>query len=212
MLMDNKNIPTDTELPSTEKLIKSTVAAVGVAVILLVIAVLPAEYGVDPTGVGKALGLSSMGKMKVSLAQETATAHTQELVANSNQISPSLEAIAASPTPEAVELIPTLAHEMKVDLAPGAATEIKVVMEKGRKVNYKWWSDGGRANFDVHADSKKLKINYHNYSKGSEQKSEGVIEAAFDGSHGWFWRNRTTEAMSITLQTSGEYTDIKHLE
>ena len=88
----------------------------------------------------------------------------------------------------------------------------KVVMEEGRKVRYKWWSDGGRANYDVHGDSEKLKINYHSYSKGSEETSEGVIEAAFAGHHGWFWRNRTTRAMSITLQTSGEYTDIKHLE
>jgi len=79
-------------------------------------------------------------------------------------------------------------------------------------VDYTWWTDGGRANFDVHGDSKKLNINYHNYSKGSEEKREGVIEAAFDGSHGWFWRNRTSKAMTITLKTSGEYTDIKHLK
>jgi hypothetical protein len=34
------------------------------------------------------------------------------------------------------------------------------------------------------------------------------MAAAFDGKHGWFWRNRTTEIMTITLQVAGEYSDI----
>ena len=208
--MPNRNVPSDAELPSTQQLIKSTVAAAVVAVILLLIAVLPAEYGVDPTGVGKALGLSSMGKMKVSLAQEAAAAHIQEMAANIEQPAVSLEA--SAPASEPAESEKNLSHEMTVSLVPGEATEIKVAMEKRRKVAYEWWSDGGRANYDVHGDSKTLKINYHNYSKGSAQRSEGVIEAAFDGHHGWFWRNRTAKPISITLKTSGSYTDIKQLE
>ena len=85
-------------------------------------------------------------------------------------------------------------------------------MSEGSTVQYEWSTDGGKENFDVHADAKELDIDYHNYSKGSEQKMEGSIEAAFDGSHGWFWRNRTTEQMTITLKTSGEYTNIKHMK
>jgi hypothetical protein len=212
MSMHNRNIPSDTELPSTEKLIKSTVMAALIAIVLLLVAVLPAEYGVDPTGVGEALGLRRMGEIKDSLAQEAAAARIKEVTTNSKPLASSSEAREAASAPEAVKSESTLSHEMKVDLAPNEGTEIKVVMEKGRKVRYKWWSDAGRANFDMHGDSKKLKISYHNYSKGSEQRSEGVIEAAFAGSHGWFWRNRTPTAMSITLQTSGEYTDIKHLK
>lgn len=85
-------------------------------------------------------------------------------------------------------------------------------MKKGKSVKYSWKTDGGRVNYDAHADSKELKIGYHNYSKGSEQSKEGVIVAAFDGSHGWFWRNRTPDTLTVTLQTSGEYTDIKRLK
>ncbi|MBT4769166.1 MAG: transmembrane anchor protein, partial [Rhodospirillaceae bacterium] len=105
-----------------------------------------------------------------------------------------------------------LNHEMQVTLAPNEGTEIKVKMDKGKQVNYTWWTDGGRANFDIHGDSKELNIDYHNYSKGSQQKSEGVLVAAFDGNHGWFWRNRTPETITVTLQTNGEYTNIKHIE
>ena len=100
---------------------------------------------------------------------------------------------------------------MQVTLAPNEGTEIKVELAKGRKVNYSWASDGGRANFDVHGDSKKLNIDYHGYIKGSQQKDEGVLTAAFDGNHGWFWRNRTPNTLTVTLKVKGEHTGIKHV-
>ena len=40
---------------------------------------------------------------------------------------------------------------------------------------------------------------------------EGVLEAAFDGNHGWFWRNRTDADVIVTLKTNGAYTDIKRM-
>ena len=42
----------------------------------------------------------------------------------------------------------------------------------------------------------------------AEQTKTGELVAAFDGSHGWFWRNRTTIPVTITLKTKGEYTEI----
>ena len=66
--MPNSNIPSGAELPSTKRLIKSTVMAVLVAILFLLVAILPAEYGIDPTGVGKILGLTKMGEIKVVFA------------------------------------------------------------------------------------------------------------------------------------------------
>ena len=68
--MNNNNKPSNTDLPSAAKLIKSTFVAIALAALILVTAVLPAEYGIDPTGVGNVLGLTKMGEIKVSLAQE----------------------------------------------------------------------------------------------------------------------------------------------
>jgi hypothetical protein len=51
-------------------LIKSTVIAAISAVVVLVTCVMPAEYGIDPTGIGKAIGLVEMGEIKQSLAKE----------------------------------------------------------------------------------------------------------------------------------------------
>jgi len=211
--MHNANIPTDQELATTAKLVKSTILAALVAGVLLVTVVMPAEYGIDPTGIGKTIGLTKMGEIKTSLAKEAATERAAEL-----EDRPAIEPVpspaktitpAPEPTPPVI-VLPN--HEMHVTLAPNEAAEIKVDMNKGSVVQYTWWTDGGKANFDVHGDSKTLNIRYHGYSKGSQQRKEGEIEAAFDGSHGWFWRNRTADTLNITLQTSGEYTDIKRLE
>ncbi|MCQ4051749.1 transmembrane anchor protein, partial [Klebsiella pneumoniae] len=37
------------------------------------------------------------------------------------------------------------------------------------------------------------------------------LVAAFDGKHGWFWRNRTDETVKLTLRTDGEYITIEQV-
>jgi hypothetical protein len=167
---------------------------------------MPSEYGIDPTGVGNAIGLKRMGEIKVSLAEEAAA----DAAKDTQIVEAVIEVEDAPPAPQTVaENVVAQNHEMSVTLAPDEGTEIKVVLLKGAKVNYVWETNGGKANFDVHADSKELDIDYHNYSKGSDVKSEGTLIAAFNGSHGWFWRNRTKEPLTITLKTNGEYSSIK---
>ncbi len=205
--MYNTNIPSDREVPSTAKLIKSTILAAVVAGVLLVTVVMPSEYGIDPTGIGEVTGLKRMGEIKVSLASE---ATADALITETKTV----VAVEATPTPEpapqiVTEDIATQTHEMTFTLAPDEGTEVKVTMAKGAKVDYVWKTDGGKANFDVHADSKEPKISYHGYYKGSDVMREGTLEAAFNGSHGWFWRNRTKEPLTITIKTSGEYSSIK---
>lgn len=53
-------------------LIRSTLTAGGGALAILTFFWLPAEYGVDPTGVGGLLGLTEMGEIKQQLAGEAA--------------------------------------------------------------------------------------------------------------------------------------------
>ena len=70
--MYNSDIPSRAELPSTRQLIRSTIIAAVSAVVLLYTVVLPSEYGVDPSGIGRALGLTEMGEIKTKLAKEAA--------------------------------------------------------------------------------------------------------------------------------------------
>ena len=40
----------------------------------------------------------------------------------------------------------------------------------------------------------------------------GEFEAEFDGHHGWFWRNRNSEIVTVILETDGEYIQIKRMK
>ncbi len=209
--MNNNSRPSNTDHPSAAKLIKSTVVAIALAALILVTAVLPAEYGIDPTGVGNFLGLTKMGEIKVSLAQEAAaemvTATAKVMKTETQEVAKPV-AKASENTVETQVQKSVKSDSITLSLAPDQGREVKVKMVKGGKVNYQWKTSNGRANFDVHGDSKKHRIDYFNYSKGSTVSDAGVLEAAFDGNHGWFWRNRTGETMTITLEVEGEFTEM----
>ena len=68
--MLNSTKPTLEELPTTSQLVKSTIIAFVAAVAVLVIIVMPAEYGLDPTGIGRSIGLTEMGEIKKQLSEE----------------------------------------------------------------------------------------------------------------------------------------------
>ena len=80
--MFNTKLPTQSELPTSRQLLRSTVIAVGVAAALLVTVVMPSEYAIDPTGVGRLLGLTQMGEMKKTLAEEAAAAGIKMMYQN----------------------------------------------------------------------------------------------------------------------------------
>ena len=216
--MYNTNLPTRAELPSTAKLVRSTVIAALVAIVLLITAVLPAEYGIDPTGVGRRLGLTEMGTIKASLEQE---AHADAVSPTPVPTEPVPVAPMAAPTintsegtasaSQAESKLPVREDVMTIKLKQGEATEIKLTMAKGARVNFEWSSSGGGVNYDTHGDPHGVPRDfYHGYGKGRNTPSDsGVLEAAFDGKHGWFWRNRSGSAVTITLKTKGEYTEIK---
>jgi len=71
-------------------------------------------------------------------------------------------------------------------------------MKKGASVSFEWSTKGGNVNFDTHGDSSE--IDYHGYGKGRQVAGDnGELVAAFDGNHGWFWRNRSGNDVTITL-------------
>ncbi|WP_421930827.1 transmembrane anchor protein [Phenylobacterium sp.] len=217
--MYNTQKPDLADLPTDSRLLRSTAIAVGLAATLLVTVVLPAEYAVDPTGIGRLLGLTEMGTVKMAIAREA----DQEAAAKATpaasapvmtaQVAPS-RAAAAVPAPvqaiaPAEQAPAAKAEEMTLTLAPGQGVEIKAKMRKGASVTYVWVTDGPKLNFDTHGDG--TGISYHGYGKGSESRSEGVLTAAFDGSHGWFWRNRAGKPVTVTLKVTGDFDGLKRL-
>lgn len=205
--MYNSDLPNRAELPSSKQLLKSTVIAIVVATLLSVTVVLPAEYGIDPTGVGGVLGLTQMGEIKMNLAAEAK--RDREASSAPTEIPPK------QPAPTNVAVAPSEAKtgrsdSMTVTLKPGQAVEIKLDMTKGGKAQYEWTTTGGGLNFDAHGDNPNK--DFISYKKGTNaERDSGELVADFDGSHGWFWRNRTNADVTVTLKTSGEYTEIKRV-
>jgi len=222
--MFNAERPDPSELPSTGRLLKSTGIAAVIASALLVTTVLPAEYGVDPTGVGSLLGLTEMGRIKMQLAEEAKADAAADVAASQGAAQPStnvvppaapaeaLPAAAVQPTPApSAPQAQTWSDTTTVNLAPDDGYEVKLVMEKGVTARFEWFTNGPTVNYDTHGDGPG--INYHGYGKGTnEDRQEGELTAAFTGSHGWFWRNRSGQPVTITLRTSGDYTDLKQYD
>lgn len=226
--MYNSDTPLRAELPTSRQLVRSTIFAAVSAGVLLVAVVLPSEYGMDPTGIGQVLRLTEMGEIKQQLADDAkadAKTKADSIGAAPGAMEPPAKSapvaaiglttppIAQNPVPDAK--LPVTSDTAKVQwrdetpftLAPGQGTEIKLVMEKGAKARYLWAVEGGELNFDTHGDAFAKSISYEK-GRGVATK-EGVLEAAFTGNHGWYWRNRGKAEVKVVLRTTGEYTAIK---
>lgn len=207
--MYNTELPSRAELPSTQQLMRSIFLAASTALVLLSTTILPAEYGIDPTGIGSVLGLKRMGEIKVSLANE-ATLQGPSATVPVIERPGDWNAMATEPaTKDATEKTDEIAFALK----PGQSAEIKLDMSQGSKVAYQWTVQGGGVNFDTHGDPiNPPKDFYHGYGKGKQSKGDkGTLVAAFDGKHGWFWRNRSNDNASITLITQGSYRAMKRV-
>ncbi|GJM44649.1 MAG: hypothetical protein DHS20C21_14910 [Gemmatimonadota bacterium] len=166
----------------------------------------------DPTGVGTVLGLTRMGEIKQQLAAE---AEVEEIGVAAAEAAPMEVATERSPAktdpaPESDPVDPGdggWRDEITVLLAPDEAAELKLTMKAGERAEYRWTANGGALNFNAHGHGGGQAVTYEKGRAAPE--GEGALTASFDGYHGWFWRNRTQESVTLTLLTRGEYAELK---
>lgn len=221
--MFNSQAPNPDDLPSSTQLVKSTIISAIAAGVLLVTVVMPSEYAIDPTGLGSLMGLTEMGEIKAQLAEEAELDRQTDQNAGQSLVAP--QTAPATAPQEGSTLLERIIREfgisaayaqeavrqdeVSITLQPGEGAEVKLVMLKGAKANYSWTANGSKVNFDTHGDGGGESISYEK-GRGVAEDS-GVLEAAFDGNHGWFWRNRTGDPVTVTLKTDGAYSDIKRV-
>lgn len=200
--MHNAPKPNLEDLPTKAQLRRSSIIA-GIGAVFIGVAVyMPAELGQDPTGIGSILGLTEMGEIKQQLAAEAAADAELHGSDESSSLMDDILGLFVS-TAHAQE---AWQDEITFTLEPGEYTEIKATMEEGATLSYAWTSTGGRVNFDLHAHAGGQNVTYE---KGRGQiEGEGSFETPFAGDHGWFWRNRDDEAVTVTLQLRGDYSAI----
>ena len=167
--------------PSIASLVKALALAFTIAAALLVLVVLPAERNIDITGFGHAIGLTAL----------------------------------SAPPPEAAEQPPakdptaagTMAEDRTViDVPPGKGLEYKFYVHEGEKLKFSWSTDDGELFYDFHGEPKgAAKDVFESFASGTASGAEGTLTAPFEGTHGWYWKNRGTESVKVTLVTSGSF-------
>ena len=197
------------------KIIKATIIALVVGALLLVVAVLPAEYGIDPTGAGKVLGFS-----KLYVPESNQTDDLGMMVSTSNLPLIKLEKAGSGPdvarpveadNPAPEEQLATREDETKVVVPAGKGIEFKINMLKYGTMKYEWTTANNEVlYFDFHGEVKQKEevkeVYFESYTISNSHNMVGTFLAPYEGKHGWFFRNTSNEDVTVNLRLKGQYT------
>jgi len=173
-----------------ERLATAVGAALFAAGVILVVAVLPAEFGIDPTGVGARLGLTAMD----------ATRRQMDAFAASRG------AVPAGASTLAPQEKPYQQETIDLKIAPHDSVEYKYRLDKGEALLYSWKANE-RVNYELHAEPDGAPRGYaESYEKkDASSGASGTLTAPFAGIHGWYWENPTDREVTVTLSAAGFY-------
>lgn len=185
------------EVPA-RTLVTACTAAAGGALVILGLFVLPAERGIDLTGLGAVLGLTGMGAAE---AEAKADAALSPASASAGALATPTKATIAKATP-------MRSDEMKVVLPPHSGVEVKARMAKGDHMIFRWEASAP-VKSDMHGEPPGDTGKFTTYWKEKDLTSgQGAFTAPFEGIHGWYWRNRGETPVTVTVRTSGFYASL----
>ena len=171
-----------------EKLLVAAGFALLVAGTLLLAVVLPAEYGLDPFGTGEKLGLTALAQAG---AQPAATIISSDPGSKTG-------------TPQ-VGVYRIDSAEFTV--GPKDGFEYKYRLEKGAGMLYSWKASG-RLQYEFHGEPNGAGGDtFESYEKQEGDHESGSLIASFSGIHGWYWENPGASPVTITLVSSGFYSE-----
>ena len=178
-------------LQQRERIALATAAAMFVAGVVLMTAILPAEYGVDPLGTGRVLGLT-----QIAQADGAAAA-----VADSG--STSLEPV--QPGANTAQKARFKRDTRTFEIPPGEGIEYKYQMDQGASFVYSWKATG-LVKSEFHGEPVGAKKGYAEfYEKVDAESADGSFFAPKAGIHGWYWENLTSQPVTVTLTSAGFY-------
>lgn len=162
-------------------LFKYTLFSIVFAVIALVTIILPAEYNIDPTGVGHALGLTVFNSTE---AEVISTALSQKEAEKNKGIAKTIDI-----------MVP--AH---------SGVEYKFTMQQHKKLSYLWLTNGAALYFDLHGEPEGDTTGYfESYAIATSNRMEGSFTTPFTGVHGWYWKNTSENPVTVQLTVKGDY-------
>lgn len=206
--MSQSPAPSGFEPPPGKSIALGTSIACAVAIVILVSVVLPAEYGIDPTGIGGALGVSQL----------SAPVRTIEItdVVGGNETLKELEipdfgdpVPLPNPAIHQESAQPARTETLQVTIPAERETEIKTVLLAAKTILYSWQVDRGTIYSDFHGHDPELGndfwVRYKEHQEGSGDN--GSLVAPFNGEHGWYWLNYNEFPVTVTLTITGFFED-----
>jgi hypothetical protein len=167
-------------LPSTRALLLSVGVAALLAALVLVTLVLPAEYGIDPSGIGAAIGLTRLSQSE----------DPTDILEN----------------PDPAETGGLREDTAMIEIDPGTELEYKLRIGAGSLLEYEWKTDGGILFAELHGEPADDRSGYYeDFAVGHATDLKGSLEPPFEGTHGWFWKNENSVRVTVTLTTRGVY-------
>jgi hypothetical protein len=175
-------------IEAREKIAVAAGFALLVAAFVLLTAVLPAEYGIDPFGTGEKLGLTA-------LAEAADAAVAQGTLIPSGPVKP------ANPQSRVYKV-----DSREFQLAPAEGMEFKYHLEKGGGLLYTWTATAN-VEYEFHGEPEGGPAGaYESYDLSAGEKGAGSFSAPFTGIHGWYWLNKTPNPVTVRLTSAGFYT------
>jgi hypothetical protein len=189
-MIDSPALDREQTTEARQRLAVAGGAALLVAGLVLVMFVLPAEFAVDPLGMGARVGLMELG----ATAQQVA-ALNEAAAGGAGQ------AAIVAPQDRAFQQ-----ETVEFTAAPGDGLEYKYRLDKGESLLYSW-KTSGPVHVEFHAEPDGAPRGYAETYETAEGKSEasGTLTAPFSGIHGWYWENKGTEPVTVTLTSAGYY-------
>lgn len=132
--------------------------------------------------------------------------HGYEHTSNSEELEPALPTMAS--VSNAAPLLPDEPWRDTVSIViPGRGDkEYKLLLKEGQVFDFIWTTDGADLYFDFHAEPTGDTSGYfETFEKGTDRRSSGSLKATFSGTHGWYWKNDSKEAVSVELKVRGDY-------
>ena len=205
--------------PSQGNLLKGAFFALIAAVVVTVLFVLPAEFGVDPTGVGAKLGLLDIAEPAES-PMSSGTPGSSTLVEGAWPAIPEdfdyYEPDVLGDPYSRIQTTKFRSDTLTIELDVGEQTEYKAIMQQGDALVYHWKVAKGVVYTDLHADPGEDAEGYPDryyirYAESESGESAGSLVAPFAGNHGWYWLNIEEEPITITLEVHGFYDRVDEL-
>lgn len=202
----------DQPVMGKKQLIRSLIIAILIGGLVLVTAILPAEYNIDPLGAGELFGFSKLYAQPSSeeIGLQNVPLHYKKLTIEESGSGPDVPIPVEVNNPPPVEQYSIREDSDIIVVVPaGKGIEYKFKMLKYGSTKYEWSTDGSILYSDMHGEvlleNPPEEEFFESYTEAYSNNMTGTFTAPFEGIHGWYFRNKNKEDVTVSIKLKGQY-------